>query len=344
MIKINLFEPDIHRNETTFRPYMLAYRELREIGIELCRNNSSCDFHMVGQASIINKSISLDESIRYGNSKIQKIGTDVIVVDGQDSPSLKGVVEVVAANTEKVWLFLKDSLLKNFDSYLTGYTCGRSYWGTTDDVYIPPKNIPTINLSGKNWLSTITNNNIQYIGNQFKKYNDVSALFNYPAISGNEYGVDHYVYYNMHRANCINQLNKLSHRNIVKLKDGVKLPYVKYREYMQGCKIIIAPFGYGEIAPRDLEAAAFGSVLIKPKMDHIDTVPNIYIDGETYIACEHDFSDLNEKIEMVLGNYAYYRNTIPYNFIKKFNEEYTGEKLAVYLHQLFLSAGDKITI
>ena len=38
-------------------------------------------------------------------------------------------------------------------------------------------------------------------------------------------------------------------------------------------------------------------------MDHIQTVSNMYIENETYIACEHDFSDLEEKTDYVLSNF-----------------------------------------
>ena len=34
MIKIKLLEPQIHRNETTFRPFLYAYNQLKEIGIK----------------------------------------------------------------------------------------------------------------------------------------------------------------------------------------------------------------------------------------------------------------------------------------------------------------------
>ena len=34
MIKIRLLEHEIHRNETTFRPFIFAQNTLREVGIE----------------------------------------------------------------------------------------------------------------------------------------------------------------------------------------------------------------------------------------------------------------------------------------------------------------------
>ena len=69
-------------------------------------------------------------------------------------------------------------------------------------------------------------------------------------------------------------------------------------------------------------------------MDYIDTAPNVFIDGETYIACKHDFSDLNEKIMKILGNYKNYCYIIE-NARKKFKEEMAPEKLAIHLHHMF---------
>ena len=69
---------------------------------------------------------------------------------------------------------------------------------------------------------------------------------------------------------------------------------------MYESKIVMAPIGYGEMAVRDIESASFGSVLIKPDMSYIYSKPFVYEDGETYIACKYDWSDVEEKIDYVL--------------------------------------------
>ena len=97
---------------------------------------------------------------------------------------------------------------------------------------------------------------------------------------------------------------------------------------------MLAPLGYGEMAPRDLEAAMFGAVLIKPDMSYIDTSPNPFVDGETYIACKHDFSDLEEKIDMILGNTKNYHYIIE-NARKKFSELYNPENIALNVYNIF---------
>ena len=97
---------------------------------------------------------------------------------------------------------------------------------------------------------------------------------------------------------------------------------------------MIAPYGYGEMAPRDIEAAMFGSILIKPDMSYIDTVPNIFVDGETYIACNHDFSDLQEKIESVLGNYDKLSYIIA-NGRKRIEDVMHPNTVAIHIYEVF---------
>lgn len=59
-------------------------------------------------------------------------------------------------------------------------------------------------------------------------------------------------------------------------------------------KIVISPFGWGELCFRDYEAVAAGSLLIKPSMDHLVTRPDIFKPHKTYAPVRWDFEDLVE--------------------------------------------------
>lgn len=67
-------------------------------------------------------------------------------------------------------------------------------------------------------------------------------------------------------------------------------------------KLCFSPFGYGEICWRDIEAMAMGAVLVKPDMSHLLTEPDLYRDGETYLAVRWDFADLEERIRDILSD------------------------------------------
>ena len=78
-----------------------------------------------------------------------------------------------------------------------------------------------------------------------------------------------------------------------------KIPYEEYIREFIDARAVISPFGWGEICYRDFDAFAYGITLIKPNMDHIKTYPNWYINGETYLSLNWDFSDFYDVMEYV---------------------------------------------
>lgn len=83
------------------------------------------------------------------------------------------------------------------------------------------------------------------------------------------------------------------------IEDGL-IPKRQYKRELQGSRIVFSPFGWGEGCWRDFEAVCNESLLIKPSMAHIETHPNIFIDGETYVSVAWDFSDFEEKCRYYL--------------------------------------------
>ena len=331
MIKIKLLERDKHRNETTFRPFINAQNSLREIGIELT-DSDDYDYAWIGQASIIDKKKSLKESVESGLEFLSNITGDYMIVDGQDATSLIGTIDVFRESNAK--LFLKNSYLKDFDLYKKGWANGRMYWGE-GDYSVPDIDElkPKMKLTGCNWLHTIQPQWMDFT--KEKKY-DVSCMFGYPT---KELSYEHKIcqtgYYDKHRKELLETLgNKY---NIAGLKNGERVSAQEYYTKMFESKIIMAPLGYGEMAPRDIESAVFGSVLIKPDMSYINSKPFIYEDEETYIACKYDWSDLREKVDYVLSNYREIRNKLVWNMRNKFRKEYDSINIALHLYDVFKS-------
>ena len=327
MIKIKLLELNIHRNETTFRPFVFARDVLKDIGIEFTDSNDY-DYAWVGQASIIDKKKSLQESIDKGLEFISKITGDYMIVDGQDSTSLIGTIDVFRESN--ALLFLKNSYLKDFDLYKKGWVNGRIYWGE-GDYSVPDIDElkPKMKLSGCNWLNTLQPTWYDYDSN--KEY-DVSCMFGW--------GDDNYEYLNLisdnystHRKTFFETLS--DKYKIAGLVDGERVSHEEYYRKMYNSKIIMAPLGYGEMAPRDIEATIFGSVLIKPDLSYIDSKPFVYEDDKTYIACKYDWSDLEEKIDYVLSNYDELQSYIVENMRKRYIKEYSYEKIALHLYDVF---------
>ncbi len=80
------------------------------------------------------------------------------------------------------------------------------------------------------------------------------------------------------------------------------VPRRQYLREIKSSRIVFSPFGWGETCWRDFEAVCYGCLLIKPSMAHIDTKPNIFIEGETYVSVRWDFADLQEKCRYYLEN------------------------------------------
>jgi len=78
--------------------------------------------------------------------------------------------------------------------------------------------------------------------------------------------------------------------------------YSFFNELKQS-KIVISPFGLGEITLKDFEVFITGALLMKPDMDHLETWPDFY-NKDTYVSFNWNLSDLSEKLEFVLDNYS----------------------------------------
>jgi hypothetical protein len=94
----------------------------------------------------------------------------------------------------------------------------------------------------------------------------------------------------------------------VRRLDNVKVTpdsYVNKRQYMrelENSKLCFSPFGYGEVCWRDYEAVFSGALLLKPDMAHVETSPNIFVSGDTYVSMKWDFSDLGDVVAQYLEN------------------------------------------
>jgi len=327
MIKIKLYELEKHRNETTFRPFLFAKDLFNQIGIEFVTDGKA-DFAFIGQASFINKKVSLEESVQQGLNFLKTVKEPYFLFDGQDAATLIGAYEVFV-KSDAIYLF-KNTLYKDKSNYQKKYVNGRIYWSEGGYNLNNLDKFDKIKLSHTNWLSTLKPNWFDYCTN--KKY-DVSAMFSFIIKDVFEHNVNQSTEYMKHRKQVFENLNPKY--KIAKLENNVKLPIDEYYNRMYQSVITLAPFGFGEIAPRDLESSMLGSILLKPNMDHLETLPNIYIPNETYIDCKHDFSDLNYKIDYILNDVKNLTQFYVENMRIKYANEYNPIKLVLYYYDIF---------
>lgn len=82
-----------------------------------------------------------------------------------------------------------------------------------------------------------------------------------------------------------------------------KLSRGPYFEELRNSRLIVSPFGLGEITLKDFEVFLTGGLLLKPEMSHMETWPNFYRAGETMITHTWGLTDLCQVIDDALARY-----------------------------------------
>jgi hypothetical protein len=108
-------------------------------------------------------------------------------------------------------------------------------------------------------------------------------------------------WYTHMRTEAQDAVERVSGLNVV--AEG-RTSYRQYIDELRSSKMCFSPFGYGEVCWRDFEAAATGTLLLKPDMAHIETEPDLYLPGETYIALEWDLQGFAECCAMHAADHA----------------------------------------
>ncbi|HKL86618.1 MAG TPA: glycosyltransferase [Treponemataceae bacterium] len=80
------------------------------------------------------------------------------------------------------------------------------------------------------------------------------------------------------------------------------VPQKQFNREAAHSKIVLSPFGWGELCLRDFEAVRCGALLLKPDMSHIETWPNVFIPEETYVPFNWDATDLISTVESLLAD------------------------------------------
>jgi hypothetical protein len=81
----------------------------------------------------------------------------------------------------------------------------------------------------------------------------------------------------------------------------LKLKRSNYFKELSNSRLIISPFGWGEINFKDYEVFLTGGALFKPKMVHMETWPNFFIDNETILTFDWDLLNFQEKLEQFIS-------------------------------------------
>lgn len=102
-----------------------------------------------------------------------------------------------------------------------------------------------------------------------------------------------------------------------------KVPQRQYNREVRNSKIVLSPFGLGELCFRDFEAVQSNALLVKPDMSHIETWPDVFVPGETYVPIRWDAEDLVETCEYYLAHEADRRRIVE-NAYEAYSQQLAG--------------------
>ena len=335
MIKIKILNPLNGKNRISFAGFLTLQDMLRDYSIDIT-DSDDYDYAFLGADDILNKSISLKESIEYGLENCNKITGDYFIFDGSDSTSLMGSYEVLE-QSDAMFLF-KNQLLQNREDYKTPTSFNKWFFKNGSDLDlgydISEENWGKIKLSG--W-------NLGYFsGDRFRpdiqkwhpicpnKTIDLCAIFNANHPPSSDHFAENASYYTNHRNGAWEVIGDNPGYTFVK----DRLPFQEYINTLYQSKLSISPFGQGEVCYRDFEIFEFGVVMIKPTMDIVNTNPNPYISNETYIPVDLDWTELNDMVlEMI--NKPDKLQYIVENSRKVYDELYSTHNFCMYWHNFF---------
>lgn len=86
--------------------------------------------------------------------------------------------------------------------------------------------------------------------------------------------------------------------------DTGKLGRRRYFRELRTSKVVVSPFGYGEITLKDFEVFLTGGLLLKADMSHMETWPDLFQAGETMLAYRWDLSDFVAVLEDAVADDA----------------------------------------
>jgi hypothetical protein len=109
--------------------------------------------------------------------------------------------------------------------------------------------------------------------------------------------------------------------------DADKVSKRRYWSELRNAKVLLSPFGLGEICHRDFEGFLSGNIVLKPNMEHLETWPPLFEAGETYIDISWDMDDAEETLSSVLNQYNEYR-TIAKTGQQRYKRYLVGEAAA----------------
>lgn len=87
--------------------------------------------------------------------------------------------------------------------------------------------------------------------------------------------------------------------------DGSRVSRWSFFKELGRSRVVLSPFGWGEICYRDFEALWAGAALLKPDCDHLETWPDFYRPHDTYLPIPWSLETIDETLDFARENADY---------------------------------------
>ncbi len=299
-----------------FFPLVSCREFLKENGISIYFTssliiNGSYDYIFIDSNLMSSKFDSEKLIVNYINKlgKIKKI-----YIDSSDSTTILHPQVLKCVN-----LYCKGQILKNKNGYKKKFYGNRIFTDTINKKKkvideIPIFSKPIINdfslkKLGVHWNSSLCN--YSFIGKisaiLYEKTRIKSLLF-FPKLNHRFDSKTLDIFARMNSSysrNTISWQRRNILKKISKRTNTSKVSSLRYYHEIKKSKIVLSPFGWGEINYRDYEAFLNKCILMKPSMDHVITFPDLY-KLSTYVKFSWTCDDFEDQLEKVLSDLSYF--------------------------------------
>jgi hypothetical protein len=325
MIEVEILSDDFggYKSRANILPVMISMREIGEknVNVRFSRSISNLSDRVGVVLVEDNFMYNVGYNIDVFFDLIKRKSKKVVFLDTSDSTG--SVNSSVVSNVDK---YLKRQLLEDREKYLeswrgrrlyTDYYRRREDWNGGEATVEGERGPQVKSRSDLDKLGVFWNIGMDV---QFPAsgtfFNHVpegiaarlpwTALLNFPGVwasVGGEREVDVSGRFATTFDNdAIERHRKLMVEKLSRTVDTEKVFTLSYWNELRKSKLLLSPFGWGEICRRDFEGFMSGALLIKPSMSHLETWPPLYEDGRTMLGVNWDMSDLNQKIDWALEN------------------------------------------
>ncbi len=195
--------------------------------------------------------------------------------------------------------YIKKSLFRDKEQFFQPFQGGTNlteFYGKLYDIHadpvdwqVPPSILPKLRLCPNFFVAP------QFLG-KFSR-GALPAVNDRPFDVQTRFGVRGLDWYQAMRTDALERMRAIQG---LSLSANDRVSYSAYMKEMQHSKLCFSPHGYGELCWRDVEGVLAGAALIKPDMSHLESLPDLYEPGVTYMPVKWDFSDLEDVVRRLL--------------------------------------------